>query len=221
MAYENFSTGWTETDPSNKLSQTTTRSTFTDLTREETASLDKDDAILLDGDFDIVFEVYLNSSSDITDIYLLDTGSWFDPDWFGGFNIVLGYTGSKMFLFTSSFTFPSEIADEDSDDTTLLPDTIYYFRYKRDDDGGTYNNGLITLDVYATSADRQTETNSLLQLSVDCGDKIDLTYISVPIVGDESNANGLTGYLENLDLAYVPPAPPSGRLSTLALLGVG
>jgi len=57
MAIENFTTGWTETDPNGRLSQTATRATFTDLINDtDGQNVAKDSAISFTDNFDVVFD---------------------------------------------------------------------------------------------------------------------------------------------------------------------
>jgi hypothetical protein len=203
MAYENFTTGWTETDPNGHLTQTATRSTWNGALLNESAWLLRTAGVNFTADWDIAFDFRIDSGSTNTDtspeilsMYAADNNS--------GILLYLGdYDGSK--LLTKIFIWDSVGGDEYSvDTTTLLVNTVYYARYRRLEAVGTY--GTMYLDIYPTDADRIAGTNVSLALSkaISVMGKEDMTQLGCPWGGTYSNANTFSAYLENLDLTYTP-----------------
>ena len=220
MAFENFSTGWTETDPNNHLSQTTTRSTFTGLHLAEDAWLDRDSAISFTGDWDVAFDFYVDSDS--LDISGLGT-EIFEPALVnfndGGVNNALvaafNWGDSKVLINFALFEESGFTYDSDYDNTTLSLDTTYYARYRRDETVGT--NGTLYLDVYGSSANRNNDTSPLVELetAITVAGKVDMTVAQAPLADDFGAAQvEITGYLENLDLSYVPATTTSTTSTT-------
>ena len=216
MAYENFSTGWTETDPNSHLSQTSTRSTFAGITFTEDCYLTKTAGVNYTGNFDIAFDFFINSTStnmspefygpNIVD--LRDTGSGYSQ------NIQLyDYDGTKAGIKLQAIELTGFTSNEDYDNATLNVNTVYYGRYKRNESVGT--NGTLYFDVYGSDANRQTETSPLVQLAVTLTvmGKIDMTVMYSPLTYNGADAKSYTGYLENLDLYY--KSSPTGQNSVL------
>ena len=205
-AVENFTTGWTETDPNSHLSQTTTRSTWTSMNYNEVCKLQRNSAISFTGDFDVAFDFRIDSAS-------VDGGSWPGIIGFtdGGNNIqAIGFneTGAvgKVAATLAAYNDNTWVYEDASDLVTLVVDTVYYGRFRRDDDAGTY--GTLYLDIYPTNADRIAGTSVLVALSrtITVMGKVDLVQARCPYTHDMDDTTSIfTGYLENLDLAYVIP----------------
>jgi len=210
-AVEDFANDWTETDPNNRLSQTTTRSTYTALTLDELAYLNRDSGVSFTEDWDIAFDFYVDSASDTvsgigTGLYSPHNLNFNDG---GDNNALVGiynWDDSKVFVTLVAAEKDGPTADTDFDNTTLNLNTVYYARFRRDDDAGT--NGTLYLDIYASSTNRDNDASVLVSLetAITVYGKIDFTFATCPFSEDfDVGNNFLTGYIENLVLAYVPP----------------
>ena len=211
MTIEDFSTGWTETDPNNHITKTASRCTIAGINFNENASLIRNAAVDFQGDFDISFEIFIDSASDIFENYspgfpgLSDAGNENSQ-----FCVFMKASETKVRAAIMVFVDNPPEGELVSNSTTLDLDTLYYARWRRDDDAST--NGTLYLDIYGSADDRDTNSNAVLSLSmaITIMGKIDLTIISAIDVFDADDTVATFGYLENLDLAYVPPTPPTG-----------
>ena len=193
VAAENFTSGWTETDPNSRLSQTSTRTTWTGITHGEDAYLQRNSAISLSGDYDIAFDFKATSASG-------DDGDSFQVLYFtgGGEASVYAYainSTGKLYVGLDWYVDPDYLSDENN--TTLSQNTTYYARYKR-------TSGVMTLDIYSTDANRIAQTSPLVSLSISPGSTPTFTGLYCPTTYDDGKSVTHTGYLENLDLAFVP-----------------
>ena len=205
MAIENFTTGWTETDPNGRLSQTATRATFTDLINDtDGQNVAKDSAISFTDNFDVVFDFFINSSSatnvgDGVQIFEL-TDNNVSPNFFTSV-FAQETTGGKINLTLLWLDFSPFDSQSASDTTTLLVDTVYYARLRRNDTGGA-GTGIYTLDVYGSSANRSAGVSVLVSLSVNSSEQNDFILADVTFAYNNSETTGTTGYIENLDLNF-------------------
>lgn len=208
-AVENFTTGWTETDPNSRLSQTATRSTWAGLTLNEWTDLRKNGGINFTGNFDVSFDFRVDSSSSQSNedaIYALlfqDSTANFHAIGLGRYNSKV-YIGVQNGIEGGS----SEFSDFDN---TLSCDTVYYARFRRDESVGT--NGTLYLDIYGSSANRTNNTSPLVSVSrtITLFGKVDLVFAACPLGIDYDSSLAYTSYIENLDLAYVPSSGATGR----------
>jgi hypothetical protein len=183
---ENFTSGWSETDPGGKLTQTSTRASWTGLAQNTGDTfLEKTGTYVYSGNLNIIYDGFVNSSS--------------GADYVPGSISISGETDSIYLNFGESgsgkvyVSIESDTGDPDDDSTTLLLNTVYYFRLKR--------IGLnITLDVYGSSANRITETSKLLTLSTTQTVAEDIDGVIVSFMWNDTSSVAHTGYIENLDL---------------------
>ena len=210
-AYENFSTGWSEgppgdPDPNNKLSQTTTRATFTDLTQDEEAYVEKDSAISFTGDFDVAFDFFFSDVSDDVDISLVQFWTGDDTKFVEvTARLSIGEPGYLQLNLQAIDLDPFDIEGAEEDSGTLLDETILYARFRRNDDGGT--NGMLYLDVYGSSANRDNDVSVLVHMEQDITviGQEDFTVARATFTYDDGWDDESSGFIENLDLNYVPP----------------
>jgi hypothetical protein len=203
-AYENFTTGWTETDPNNHLSQSATRSTFADFNYNEVANLAKNDGINFTGDWDVAFDFNIaDTSQSLTDTNQ-STIAFANSDNTLIQNVVLMESADGTKVHAGLLVVDELFNIDQTFNDTLSLNTTYYARFKRDDDAGT--NGTLYLDVFASDANRRANTSPLVQLSlpITVMGKVDMVNAYCPISIDFDNTVQTDGYIENLDLAYVP-----------------
>jgi hypothetical protein len=213
-AVENFSTGWTETDPNNRLSQTATRSTWTGLTANEAAYVVKTAGVNYTGDWSIAFSFYVDNASGNGSALILPGPFLVDASNAGGcFVTFTDYDNSKVTISVGAIELSGYTTDVDINNTTLSVNTLYYALWRRDDDAGT--NGTVYLDIYASSADRDAGSSVLLSLSVAITKfgKLDMTQAFMPYTAAFGDTTAQTAYLENLDLNYIQPATTRRRQS--------
>jgi hypothetical protein len=205
MAYQDFTSGWTETDPSAKITVSSSRVTWTSITFSQDSAVAKDASVGFTGDWDIAFDFRIDSGSDVAfgvdNIALNDSTAKFVSA------VQIGEAASskvRVKLYNIELNTYGEDSIEDT--TTLAVNTVYYARWRRDDDAGTY--GTLYLDIYGSSANRDAGASVLVSLTrtITVFTKVDMTVCKICATFDASDTNLRSGYLENLDLAYVPAA---------------
>ena len=202
-AYEDFDADWSETDPNNHLSQTVKRSTFAGYVWEgEDADLTRDANVSMTGDFDIAYEIYIDSATDNGKTGTIFTFFNDNDDQLS--NQYGDADGTNAFAEIWYYNVTGDDFDADDNDNTLLVDTLYYVRFQRDDDAGGSSAGQLTLDFYSTAPDREHESNVVLNITLDQIAQIDYTDTICPWSIDDGTPDQITGYLENLDLTYNP-----------------
>jgi len=204
MANEDFS-GYTEVDPNSNIVVTSSRSTFTNLQRNEDAYVYKDKgAGHFDGDFEhlvtCLFDNYTSSGkSTIWGIANEVNDMWYFDDTQKDFLWAFFYHGASNVLYLKEDGPAGSVSD------SFAPslDTPYYLKIKRDENVGDY--GTLYCYIYSDEA----RTNLLDTLSITLHAKIDFRYIYVTQSANQGTPNYLIiGYSENLDLQE--EAPPVG-----------
>lgn len=210
FAYEDFTSGWTETDPGSWLTVAAAKVTFTNATLDRDADMSKNSWAGFAGDFDVAFDAKFTSGNDaeINFIGVYPTGYS---------QILVVAAGNTAGGATYVKIVQSDFDTINVEDSTALlsEDTVYYFRLVRVEATGTY--GTVYLRIYPTAQDRNDDTNEIDTLGIALeGSKPDYTILLVASTYDiDYNTTSTSGYVENLDLAYVPVSETSSQLITV------
>jgi len=99
---------------------------------------------------------------------------------------------------------------------TVVKDDVQYIRVTRDESVGT--NGTVYVDVYSTSANRDSETSATYNLSIALSAKVDFRYIWGPsVVGTGATApSSIACYVENLTEILAAPTTVIASPITMA-----
>jgi len=209
-----------ETDPATYLSQTASRSSFTDLDRDIDAWHCDDKGVdHFAGDFEHLVDVVISASvaGSFVDVWALvnvldDTYGIYLAD--GDYLLVTCNPQNN-----SKVRFA--IGECDGGDLAYAVDSerdlgTYYLRIKRVEADGDY--GTLYCDIYSSDADRTNEANALANLSqVLHTSKKDFRYIYCPSTDNVPLSNlTQTGYCENLNLQEVQLISPSSIASAEA-----
>lgn len=201
-AVENFTSGWTLDNTNAKFTVTSSRVSWSGLTDNMNDGILKDAGVSWTGDIDFKFVYFVNSSSQAGYVpYVWQAAA---TDWSASIYSIGGEdAGGKVYL--SLEWWDGSGGGSDTDNTTLLLDTAYYIRVKKDDNGGVGGVGQVVLKAYTTEANMQSETSPVLTLSIDLTASADYTQFFGPYSLEGGHTTTHTGYFENLDLSYVPP----------------
>lgn len=205
--YEDLQNDYTEVDSQSKLTTATVRVTMTTLERDDWAYLWKDfGASYFGNTLDIAFDVY------ITDVEAGDADSRPWVKILQGCNFVDEHPDPRFGVWVNQKADTDDVwrlrldardggaTISDNDETDLAINTMYYGWLKRRS-GTDY-----TCDLYSSDANRQTESNPVVQTNVEVSGSTGLRYFMVS-VGQASSTDGSdhgSGYIENIDLAYTP-----------------
>jgi len=203
MAKENFTT-YEETDPNTRITKTTDRVSYVNLSRAEDAYVYKDKGVdHFDGDFEHLITIYNDASTYKSVVAIWALANLVDD--FAGISAANGdelavvqqvYENSVRINFREYI----EGAFYNTTWTGANLDTPYYLRIKRDEAVGTY--GTLYCYIYSDAA----RTNLLATLTLTLHGKKDFRYIYVCQTGNDALSDRYqTGYCENL---YLEPPPP-------------
>lgn len=195
MAYEDF-TGYSEVDPNNRFSQTTTRNTWAGLTGDETAYVYKDYTADHFGDFEHAIDTFLDAATGDGETYSTYAGTWAVS------NSSTSPYASQNSLFVTWLNFwglqirlTNRTNWSNTTDTYAASlDTAYYLTIER-------ATTALTCKIYSDSA----RTNLLDTLSVACNETT-YQYLHCGWSADTNGLESTDGYNEKLDLS--PGAPP-------------
>lgn len=214
-ATEDFST-YTEVDPESKITVTSSRITFVDLTRDASAYVYADKgASHFNGNFTHDFEFQYNGG-------VLDygwAGLWgmsnYVEDHTAG--LTAGHQSMHVSIYNNTGTREVYLAEFNATTEyygnltfTISADTTYYARVKRIDTAGTY--GILYLNLYADAANRTAQTNTLGESNVSLHVQTDFRYLYGLSSFDTDVATNIriSGYIENLNINEAsPPAATS------------
>jgi len=196
MAVENFTT-YTEVDPNSHLTVTSTKVTFTNISRNEDCYLYSDKGT---GHFDGNFEHLLTINTTAESNY--STNSYW-----GLFNSIddANNAGDGLYLivrYNSGLGEPRALRIYEKESSTAYYtsafeyslSTDYYLKIKRDESVGTYG----TLYCYIYSDSDRTTLVSTLTLTLHS--KQDLRYVYAAQSQYDGSSMARSGYIENLDL---------------------
>lgn len=198
MGIQNF-TLWVETDPNGRLTQTRTRSTFTNLQGSEDAWLTDDrGANFFSGNFTHDFTFRITGFTDVSygaQVISLtkveDEGRAIFDAAGDALWVQAWRTGGGAFtLFLTEINAGVETADS----FVYALNTTYYCRWNRDETIGA--NGTLILEIYSDAA----KTVLVDTLSVTLNAKHDFRYIMCPQSYNIANGNNLSGWIENVNL---------------------
>jgi|APSaa5957512535_1039671.scaffolds.fasta_scaffold28984_2 hypothetical protein len=213
MALENFTT-YTEADPNNKITITSTKVDVAALVNSDNAwVVDDKGAGNFDGDFEHLFELYTSSSGGNEPGHWAMANAVNDRDGLKG--------GSEDYFYAWSYR-GSQIGLDEYDNGTNYQDfwgsasgsTLYYMTVERDEAVGTY--GTLYLRIYS-DLNRTTLLDTLTVTLHTSKKDFQYIYGFMNVGGGEST---YSGYTQNLDLqepeiSVVTPTP------TLLTLNVG
>jgi len=195
-SYEDFTT-YEEEDPNNHLAQTSSRSTFTNLGRNEDAYLYKDkEAGHFDGDFDHKFDFKIVGGVQYSYVIpwcLMNTVDDYSGRGNDHVSVYIHHSSGLTLDCVIRARYAGGTEQVDSSAGFGSEATTYYARVKR-------SGSISTLKLYASASNRDSETSPIVTLSVNPAGVSSLRYIyatqSVNIGGDYA----ISGYVENLDL---------------------
>lgn len=198
MALEDY-TSFTEVDPGNELSQTTTRSTWTNVDRETKTYLYKDYGnAYFNGDFEHLLEVYFATDGAFAHQLPWLMANTVD-DWT---TLSASYSFFNLHMYTGGPTFQLRETDSGtkySDSSALVNlDTQYWITIDRDEAVGTY--GTITCRIYSNSS--RTTLIDTLSVALHTSKK-DFQYLygfNCHYTGTSGVTQEATGWVQNLDL---------------------
>jgi hypothetical protein len=188
---EDFTT-YTEEDPNNRISTTSTRATFTGIARNEDAWLYIDKGVNhFDGDFEHLFQAKneSNSGPGICGIWSLTN----DLDERRA--ILLGGKPELTVVYLGAGqTYLIEVNSSASyvDIYASTQGTLYYYTVDRDE---SVSFGTLTCKIY-TDAPRTVLVDTL---TVALHEKVDFRYYMPIQTFNDANASTVTGYVENMD----------------------
>ena len=204
MAIENFLT-YTEEDPNNRITITSSTITFASIARNETAYVYSDKGVNhFSGDFEHLLEI--NQTSGLN-------GGW-NYSWFMSNDLGDGatlQTASKSYLGVNTLntgdTTPNIYLAEVDSGTLYYAgpyvgalNTPYYIKVKRDEAVGTY--GKVYCYIYSDSG--RTTLLDTLELLMHTSKK-DFRYIYGFNTYNDANTYTQSGYTKNLDLQEISP----------------
>lgn len=191
-------TTWSEVDPNNKITVTSSKVSWAGLSRGEDAWVNKQCSF--DGDFEHLLEIKTETDN-ISFFWNLqnsgDKGSY------------ATYLANEPYLqiysyynlgVTSLYLVECFEGSHQSDYTDLLPaDTLCYLKIKRDESIGTY--GTLTCSLYSSEENRAIDS-WYDTLSITLSAKIDFSWIACPITSNTGGpVEGYTdGFTQNLTL---------------------
>lgn len=192
MAVQDFTSGWTETDPNGRLSQSSSRSTFTNLARNEDCWLWRSATVA--GDFEVWYDVNLSDNvggvTALIGFCSVNTEDVSDVVGAGQFACgIFCNTASDFMLFDCDGTL-----DQTNGPQNFTQGTTYFHKLVRTE--GSPNNLILT--AYPTSADRTANTNGTSYTHALNGAR-DYSYVLCPWSYNDANVNNHSGYIENLE----------------------
>lgn len=221
MAIENFG-DYTEVDPNTRITKTSTRVTWTDLDRNETAYVYRDmTEDYFDGDFTHVFTVYITST--INGSYV---NCWALTNDLNSCRVIDNASGDYLAAHIIGTLTARTIGITECDGGTTYTDsyvasqeTAYYLKITRDETVGTYG----TLYCYIYSDPLRTTLLTTLSVTLHSSKK-DFRYVHA-CNSDNSSATPYpeSAYIENLylykaDAGYVETFPSVATTRVTALI---
>ena len=211
MAYENL-TGFTEVDPSNHWSQTTTRNSVSTISSYETSYVYKDYTADYFGNYNIDFDFYIPNQASSSALQ----GFFAITDTIGEHNTLrTAPATSQTFLLNRvggsyRFYLESQTSITRYSDYSVIPqvNTQYYAKMTRE---GT----TVTCKIYPTSLDRTNDTNIVVTLTATCA-TTRLNYMQVGYSVNGIGAISSGGYTENVLIQYANK-PDVDEADTLTL----
>lgn len=198
MALEDFTSGWSETDPGNDITRTSTKVDCVTLERGTSSYVSKDfGAGFFSGDFNFAFEMYVGSTVGNGTFPGAICLSQTADDWDAvrtsdSFSITFDTVADVSIRGTVGGTTQGQAVAGDTAEGTL-----YFMELNRNDDGGGSSAGLYTLYIRTES-----HTGPLVDtLALSFSTAIDFRYVLVAQMQD-SNTGSITGYIQNLDLEF-------------------
>lgn len=201
MATEDFTT-YTEVDPNNHLSQTTTRATFTGLLRAEVAYCYKDKGVDHFVDFEHLLDVNIASATeDWAFIYFWalwnDLGSVKPLDLAEKTGIMMSacrHSDDSLYFILREVDAGTVYSDNTYGAAVLNYGTTYYLTIER-------SGAAFTCRIYGDSA--RTDLKDTLSLTLQTETKF--KYIYATQSDGSLDIGAMTGYCENLDLQEIMP----------------
>ncbi len=200
MAFEDFTT-YDETDEGSTVTVTSSKVSFTSLTRDEEAHVsDSKGTAHFNGDFTHQFECEVTASSGFN-----VTTFWGLANVQADLKTIIDASGDAI-VFNAQVTVPQfylQIVENgtpnSNNSVNLTKGTRYYVTITRDDDGGVNNTGRVIAFI-RTGSHGGALFDTLL---VDCGvgEQNDFEYV-YGLMSFDDGVGGITmdGYTENLDL---------------------
>lgn len=201
MAFiENF-IGYTEVDPNSRITRTTRRVTWTDLTMNEDAYVYKDKGVdFFDGNFIHYLTVHLSAYANTVRGHFWALTNTLDDLW--GIDVGGGsYLALRLEWNDPNLTFRLQECysgtTAESGNISISEDTTYYVKIVRDESVGTY--GTLYLYIYSDPA-RTTQVGSTVSVALHTSKK-DFRYIHAIISFDNNlTTYTMSGYTSNLQL---------------------
>ena len=191
MAYEDFTT-YSEVDPDSKLSITASKITWTDISRDDSATYTYKDygTNHFNADFEFLFTTRPVSAAYDSAYWLMlltnELVTAITTTYFGIYYNSLAAANLTLYEnYGSTYTDASSVLTEGN---------ILYPKWKRNESVGTY--GTLYLYIYS-DADRTVLVDTL---SLTLHGKVDYKYITAFYLANSANTTNFTGYIENLDL---------------------
>ncbi len=212
MAYEVF-TGYSETDPNNRITVETNKITWAAFTMKETAYVYSDKGVNhFAGDFEHLLTLNVAAITGAESYFWMianDILNWYAMYTNGKSNLTITTAGSgaTYYLYLKE---QDGAAHYDTGQSGLAVATSYYLKIKRVEAVGTY--GTIYNYIYSDSARTTLLYTQTLALHTS---KKDYRYIYGINSRNSGDAGAVTAYDENLDLQEA-----AGRPDFLSLLGV-
>ncbi len=228
MALENFGT-YTETDPNSRITKTTRRVTWTDLTRNEDAYVYKDEGVdYFGGDF--VHFLTLRFTASEQDV---SGGIWALTNDLDDLKGLKDANKDALYLTLAGFADTTKlwIALREMDGGTLYGSsggdgssyivtvgTSYYLSFERDESVGTY--GTLYLHIYSDAARTTKLFSHYITLHTS---KKDFRYVHAIQTWNAGTTLKHSGYSENLDLegAILPSVTVQSITSIAATTATG
>ncbi len=207
MAAENFNT-FSETDPNSRITRTSSKVTWTNMTRDESAFVDLDKGVGFFG-ASFIHTLHVKITAATTSSSLMGA-VWMVATEEADYNAIRQNAASNALAleFYRSGTQPRFALNENvgsgntlsaNFDATLNVD--YFMTITRDEDTGA--NGTLTCAIYSDAA----RTNLLDTLSVTLTVNNNFQFLYGMASGDFNNANVWSGFTENLDITNNTGAP--------------
>jgi hypothetical protein len=202
QAFENFVTGYTETDPDGFLTiDSPTKISWSGADFNSNSDhIQRNADPNLDADFDIAIEAYISSVGTGSDS-LLPAIVFTESSSGGLFAVQIGKEATSGEVH--AFLYRSSDSGMDYGAAALNTNQLYYLRIKRDDDGGT-GTGVLTCDIYTSESDRSLESNAVENLSLNLESQLDIDVLRIASFDNFEDSGTHTGYFQNLDLSYSP-----------------
>ena len=204
--YENF-LDYTEVDLNEHISKNSSRVTGAGIVMEESAYVYKDKGVgYFSGDFDHKLDVKFTSTTFGGYIFLWglanEVGDWVNykgtPSNYVSIHITHSWEASPNYILQLYGSFNGGANQISGVKGNVNINTMYYLRIKR-------TGNTVTCDIYASAANRDSETSPTAQLTITLGGATAFRYIYAihSFTHATSTGKDMSGYVENLDLQEV------------------